>query len=387
MPPILELLLPVRRLTPEQEHFFFGYYDNPAWNAGERYHLCQQVAFWDRLPAADDVARLGMIRLSDRRFTPFAETTAWNFQQGTMLQWHPRAPNDEVIFNRCVDGRFIGVIRNVHTGAERRLSRPVTNVAPTGAQALSVNFSRLFDFRPGYGYSNMPDPFSAVPAPDDDGVFLIDLATGESRLIISLAEIARLLPAVLHDGKLCVNHLTFNTDGSRFVMLARTFPDADRPWWHTELFTADLSGGDVYRLPGHGAASHYHWRDAEHLLIYSDAGGKMELYLLTDHTQHAEALDPAFFTRDGHCSYSPDRKWLLYDSYPINNYRYLYLYDLEQQRPITLGAFYCSPLIAEDIRCDLHPRWSRSGAAISFDSIHEGFRGVYWMDVSTIVRR
>lgn len=385
MQPVTDLRLPIHRLTPAGEHFFFGYYDNPAWDAREQHHLCQRVGFWDRLPTAEDIATLGMIRLEDNTFIPLAETDAWNFQQGAMLQWHPAAPGDEVIFNRFVDGRFAGVIKNVHTGAERVLSQPVANVDPTGHHALGVNFSRMFDFRPGYGYANLADPFADVRAPEDDGVYLIDLATGESRLLVSLAAIARRHPVETAERKVMVNHLTFNTDGTRCILLARVFPDAAHEWWATALITADLTG-KLYTLRDYGYASHYHWRDPEHLLIYSDAGGPWELYLLKDGTQQAEAIDPTFFTGDGHCSYSPDRKWLLYDSYPIDGYRYLYIYNLETRHGITLGGFYSDPQIDGDIRCDLHPRWSRTGTAISFDSIHEGYRGVYWMDVSFVLK-
>jgi 2-polyprenyl-6-methoxyphenol hydroxylase-like FAD-dependent oxidoreductase len=40
-----------------------------------------------------------------------------------------------------------------------------------------------------------------------------------------------------------------------------------------------------------------------------------------------------------------------------------------------------------EIRCDLHPRWNRTGDAISFDSLHEGFRGVYSMQIGPLLRQ
>lgn len=39
-------------------------------------------------------------------------------------------------------------------------------------------------------------------------------------------------------------------------------------------------------------------------------------------------IDSDFFRADGHCSLSPDGKYVLYDSYPNGDvYRRLYLYD------------------------------------------------------------
>jgi Tol biopolymer transport system component len=35
-------------------------------------------------------------------------------------------------------------------------------------------------------------------------------------------------------------------------------------------------------------------------------------------------------------------------------------------------------------RTDLHPRWSRDGKLITFDSIHEGERQIYLVDVGSL---
>ena len=78
-------LLPFERLTNEPGHYFFGYYDLQPWSGDGQYHLCNQVGFMDRLPAATDSAELGMIRMRDREFIPLASTQAWNFQHQALF--------------------------------------------------------------------------------------------------------------------------------------------------------------------------------------------------------------------------------------------------------------------------------------------------------------
>ena len=61
-----------------------------------------------------------------------------------------------------------------------RLDRPVANVARTGDWAVSINFDRLFDFRPGYGYAGQRDRFYDEPHSPDDGIYLIDLTPAKA---------------------------------------------------------------------------------------------------------------------------------------------------------------------------------------------------------------
>ncbi len=375
--------LPATRITPEGDHYFFGYYDVPAFSGDGCHHLCQRVPFMDRLPTGNDTATIAMVSLDDLAFTPITETNAWNFQQGTMLQWSPTAPDDAILFNRFAEGQYVGVIRDLLTGAERVLAMPVATVDPRGQYALGINFSRVFDFRPGYGYANSPDPFGNERFPEEDGVFRIELETGASELLFSYAELSRHLPD-MRERKIVVNHITINPDGTRFLMLVRDFGELTVTRWGTALLTAGLDGSDLRVHAANHMVSHYHWRDPRTILAYAELDKGEGLCLLDDVTGETTVLDPGFFTFDGHCSFSPNREWLLYDTYPWEGRRHLYLYDLRRGIPYELGAF-ADPYPPNDIRCDLHPRWDRTGTRVSFDAVHEGYRGVYLMDVSPLV--
>jgi len=381
MQSIINQTVPITRLTDGKGCYFFGYYDVAAFDAGGKFHLYHRVGFMDRLPARDDSAELGMINIETNEKIKIAETTAWNFQQGAMLQWNPAAPDSEVVYNIRAGETYRAVIKNIKTRKERMLEMPVAALDPKGRYALSINFSRVFDFRPGYGYHGIVDANKNLEAPDDDGVFRVDMMTGKSRLILSLRQIHELLqdtPSVVKNGKIVVNHITCNTDGSRFVLLARNFPEHGKRWG-TVAITANADGSDIYVLNDYSMTSHYHWRDEQYFLAYAKHAEGDQLYLLRDKSQEYEIIDRDFFKSDGHCSYAPGRGQILYDSYPESNYNYrnLYVYDFQGRKGSKLASLYSVPVSVVDIRCDLHPRWHPNGKLISFDSTHENQRHIY----------
>lgn len=65
-------------------------------------------------------------------------------------------------------------------------------MGPDGSWAVSTDFRRSNDTRPGYGYVGIPNPNSDVLAPEDVGIWKVDLATGERDLLISVPQAAEI---------------------------------------------------------------------------------------------------------------------------------------------------------------------------------------------------
>jgi hypothetical protein len=163
-----EQLSPARAVTKGPKYHWFGYYDKCPWSADGKYMLAMEVDFMDRPPTGDDSIRVGMVDLEagDGQFhSRFDETRAWCWQQGTMLQWLGSDPNRLVIYNSVEDGRYVSIIRDVHSGETRVIPRPVYAVSPDGTQAVGLNFARVGRTRPGYGYYPLPDPDRGEDAP------------------------------------------------------------------------------------------------------------------------------------------------------------------------------------------------------------------------------
>jgi len=372
----------VRAATRGPRHHFFGYYDKCPWDASGRYILGLETTFLDRPVAEDDVAVIGLIdQQAGDAWRPIAETRAWNWQQGCMLQWLPTAPDRLIIYNDRVGGGFVSVVRDIRSDETRTLPLPVAAVSRDGRQALCLNFARVHRHRP-YGYVGIPDPCRDDPHPANDGIWWLDLETGDHRLIVALDDIARFRPKPTMAGAShWFNHLQFNTDDTRFCFLHRwTVGDG----WLTQLFTADPDGSDLRLLADDDLVSHFDWRDAARILAWARRPQRGDrFYLFDDGTGEASVVGEGVLTVDGHCSYSPDRQWILTDAYPREEQRRrLIVYRTGDGRRIDLGAFYSPPELTGAIRCDLHPRWNRDGTAICFDSAHEAARQMYVVDVA-----
>jgi len=386
----LQNLPPVRAITRGPKFHWFSYYDKLQFDPTGRYVLGMEVDFEHRSPKADDVIKIGMVDLKNGdRWIELGQSSAWCWQQGCMLQWRPGS-KDEIIFNDRQDVRFVCHIVNIHSGKKRTLPYPIYTVNPDGRTAVAPDFRRVQDMRPGYGYAGLPDPHKNTAAPKNSGIFRIDLDTGDRELIISLAEIARFgqIPGNPKDAKHYFNHLLFNTDGSRFILLHRWRATGLRSFG-TRMLTAKSDGTHIHIVDPHGKTSHFIWRDPGHILAWAwHPSHGNAFYLYEDGTDSVDIVGKGIMTRNGHCTYLPGNKWILNDAYPDKERKQnVYLYNVESGKTVPLGHFYLPPEYKGEWRCDTHPRFSPDGRSVVIDSPHEGRgRQMYLIDISAIVR-
>jgi hypothetical protein len=371
-------------VTAGPRHHFFGYFDHCPWDGTGRHVIAHEVDFVGRQPKGGEEAVVGVIdRAAGNLFTPVARTAAWCWQLGSLARWLPSEPDRTIVYNVRRGDSWAAEARDVKAGVTRALSFPIYAINPQGTLAVSLNFSRLAWTRPGYGFEGIPDAGRHIPAPEADGVFAVDIARGTHRLIVSLADLARYRPQpAFAEAYHWVNHLLFSPDGSRFVFLHR-WGQADRDR-STRLFTADPGGGGLKLLLDHAMVSHFSWRDPETIIAWArhpSAGDRF--YLVNDRTGAVEVIGRDVLVQDGHVTYSPDRRFLLTDTYPDRrNLRHLMLYRVGDGARIDLGSFHSPPALTGPVRCDLHPRFSRDGAAVAIDSAHESTRQLYVLDVA-----
>ena len=368
---------------------WFGYYDKFQFDPTDRYALGMQVDFEHRLPTEKDVIRIGMLDLADgNKWIELGESRAWCWQQGCMLQWRPGS-DSEIVWNDREDGQFVCRILDFKTHKLRTLPRAIGAISPCGRFALCEDFSRIWNFRPGYAYAGIPDRYAEQPAPSEIGVWRMDMDTGEVRQICSLADLAGIpYPGQAPGDRHYVNHLAWNPTGERFLMFNRwlgsgqTEAGSGQP---TRVFTMAGDGSDIRLLSARGA-SHWVWRDPQHVLIWGEGA-----YQLYKDDGSGESKQTIWHHPNGHQTYIPrtDNEWLLTDTYPQksdNNQQELCLYHIPSKKKVVLGRFRVPPQYTGEWRCDLHPRLNRSATKVVIDATHGGNgRQMYLIDIQEIM--
>ena len=397
--------VPVTKLTGGPKHHWFGYYDKLQFSPDDSVVLSNEIDFEGRGPTADDSIGVGYVdRTNADGYRPVHRSSAFGWQQGCMLQFRP-GHGKEILWNDRDGDRFVCRLKQISTGPVesgprmRTIPEPIYTLAPDGKTGLNADFRRIDDLRPGYGYAGLEDPFADELVPEGSGVRSVDLDSGASELIFSIAAAAAVAPRQksMDGAKHYFNHLLYNPTGERFIVLHRWRPDGGRGRFQTRMFTVNADGSEPFVLDPSGHTSHFIWRDAEHVCAWTKpAGRKWGFYLFKDRTREAEPVGAGVMTVNGHNTYLPQPadanwepgEWILNDTYPSgpNREQTVYLFNTLTGERVDLGAFRSPPEYQGEWRCDTHPRVSRDGRTVCIDSPHGGDgRQLYALDISGIV--
>lgn len=411
------------RLGDGKQHHFFGYYNKSTWDRSDRYILANRVPMMDARLTPELVSEVGYFDTQDSdRYHAVGTTTAWNWQMGCQLQWLDDAPGPQLIYN-CRSGDGTGIypglrsaIHDIASGRTRILPLPIYVVAPNSSYALCLDYRRLYITHETIGYSEHGGPFTVPLAPGDDGIRRMDLATGESHLLVSYADLSSFHPRPSMDKAIhWVSHVEINPASNRILFLHRwTERVEDETCFLHRLITMDPDGGNMrllecsdHPLPqlaenfdpaavgtfdyekSEYQISHPLWRDNEYIIVWGPHAGSIHYHLYHDADDgDVQVVGDGILTENGHMTFSPvNPRWLLSDTYPDpqTHERVLFLYDMDRETTVPLGRFYADPGLKKENRCDLHPRWNRAGTKICIDSVHEKTaRQMYVIDISGI---
>lgn len=453
---IMELELPIQRLTNGPKHHLFGFHDLLITNKSGDKLLSLEVDTINRPPLPGELFGVGYVK--DNRYIRLGETTALNYPQGARQQW---IGNSEYFSVNNRVGNVWGT--DIYDAGCNKLVGSFTAtahmVSKDGHYAYGLDYARLFRLG-GYGYSGIPDAGATEFAPADSGITKMELKTGKVELLVSVRQAAECccknISKVSHH---YLTHLSLNPSCTRVAFLHRYFM-ADGGMM-TRLMTISTEGTGL-RCLAHGFLSHFDWKDDNTIYIFGRANSAIDairnnpilsspimagpmrfakkvvksilmkgknpktgtgnvgkhFMMIRDKVQpEITVFAQDLITEDGHPMTNPvNNDWCVNDTYPDSHgVRTLMLYQFSNNRRIDIGHFqmifdrpdmgqkdiYFQFVDTEILRsispeelaftrsglhCDLHPRWTRDGKTAVFDSIHEGSRQLYSVNVEDIIR-
>lgn len=395
----------VRQITHGPKHHFFGYIGQSRtipWNATGRYLLALETEFQDRLPGAGDYAGICLIDTTDsHRLRVIDRTLAWNPQQGTMFYWNPEHPETQFFFNDRDPrtGKVFTVLFDLTRGPNGGRIReyrfddtPVGNggVAQNGGYFTAINYARMARLRPVTGYKDAWDWTKDVAAPADDGIFRIDVKTGERKLIVSFAQLKEKLRGVdprIETRHMFINHTLHNRNNDLIYFYCRA--DFEEPQGErlNVPFTVRPDGSELTRheifIGGH---PEWEWGSR----IIGSADNQQVVYdTATRRIVERWGGRELFPNPGGDIALSPDGSWFVNShkerDAEFNHYTFLSRLDRRILRspPVRLGKWHSG-----DLRLDPAPCWNRTGDALVVPGIaDDGSRQMFLIDLRGAIRR
>ncbi|MHC4177222.1 MAG: hypothetical protein ACYSWU_06935 [Planctomycetota bacterium] len=381
----------LRQLTFGSRHHFFGYIGQSLtvpWNRSGDKVLSLRTDFHDRMPTAKDAAEIVLVDTRSPKVEPvtLTRTRAWNFQQGTMLYWHPKRPDTRFFFNdRDPDtGKVFTAMFDVPTRSRvqvfRDPKRPTANsgVSPIGDKFLAINYGRLARLRPVTGYPEAFDWTVDVAAPEDDGIFIIDVASGDRSLLVSYKRLASELrkkqpSAVIPP--LFINHTLWNREGNLIYFFVRG-------GWNRGSRAKRVNVACSVRPDGSGllvghlhAGGHPEWGEKSQLIGRS--GERQVIYDVLKRRIVGSIGSPETIPNpEGDISLSPSGRWLA-NGYVRGNRNHYLIASVAGPAVLQLGSIPRGNY-ASELRIDPAPRWNWTNDRILVPGIAEnGFRQLF----------
>lgn len=375
-----------------RENHFFGFHDHTPFSYDNRKLLSCYTSIPLRMPLPNEPLCIGYFDgPTYEDFHPLTQTKAWMWHTGCKLQW--RGDTHQIVFNDHECGCNIARIYDTHTGKTQTLDDPIASVSPDGLWAVGYSFERAEKYMPGYGYIYDTGEKSILnQAPDDTGIYRIDLNNAQKKLLISINDLVNLDPDdSMKDKWHYVTHAVFSPDSKRFIFLHRWVNCDDVTNRKSRMISMDINGESVHIFPTTGMVSHIGWNGPEHVVAYCRVRDFDDQYVLFKDRQkdQMQVLGPGLFRSDGHPSFTQNRQWMITDMYPDRRrLQTLILYDMASNCRYDLARLYThrkyqSPSPQEHWTCDLHPRWDRTGQYVCFDATYTGKRSLCTIDLGS----
>jgi len=370
----------IKRLGLENKESYFGYYDKSPINSTNEYIIFQSTNIDTKtMPNPKVPVDMVVYDMLNDSYEAVGQSHTYNWQQGTKLMW---IDVYRFIYNDFDEStkQYISKIYDVKSKETKIVDFPIYDCFEDKF-AISLNFERLNIARADYSYSNLGVKIDWDDN-SNDGVYYIDLKENSSKLIITIVDIIKLnYKETMKGAKHKFNHVMISPDGSKMMFMHRWFLSDGRRY--DTLYVSNVDGTNIKIVADDEMVSHCFWYDDSRIFAYlRDKNMGDKYYMIDIASAKKELVGEGIIDKfgDGHPHVHGSK--IIFDTYPDKaRMKSLYMYDYESKNLEKLGEFLESFDFYGETRCDLHPRFSHDGKRVFFDSVHEGHRGLYVMEL------
>lgn len=403
--------------TVSNDSEWFGYYNYDVINSDGTKMLCGRASFDSRAIAESDQIELGCYDICDGRWEHIGYTSAFNWQQGSMLQWVPNLHNT-VIYNDVSDQKdhYVSRIVSLDSLNERVVDYPVYCITPNGKNSISLNYERSYWCR-AYHYQPIKNERLNVQIDHEDGIFCVDLDNNSRKRIIEIDDVINIdSDPDFNKAKHWFEHIMISPSGKRFAFLHRYSFESG---YTTRLCICNIDGSGLQVISGwrNNKWSHFGWITDDSFAIYTVKQGAVEvaynkqvsketnketmaslirktlrlivpkkikkrfqsnnrMYQVFTCTEgqfkYKYDLSGDYLDIDGHPSFTNNGNYMITDSYPDSEgYQRLVILNLKNKKRILVARFY-APLKDNPASCDLHPKLCFNNKYLAVDTAYSG---------------
>lgn len=406
--------VPVWCVTPTTGRTIHRFFYSSPFSPSGRYMALFRLPQEHRLPQPGEVGEVVLVDLQTAEERVVAQTRGWETQIGAHVQWGP--DDNTILFNEVDTSTWqpFCVALNPFTAATRRLPRGIYQASPDGRKIACANLAAMRRTQNGYGVV-VPDDVAPrnLGLSDSDGLYVTDVETGRSELLISIRDcVRRATPpsefADLDNYEFYGFHCRWNPQGTRLLFSIRGYPFdhpnrfhiiGDGPALKFDVYTMDNAAQKInLAVPARQWAKgghHTNWRpDGQTLSMNLNIDGDGMRFVKVNHDGSGMAKIFPHLPGSGHPTIHPNSRHILTDAYPSEPVAFgdgtvpIRLIDLATEQQTTLIRIHTQTeeqTQCTALRVDPHPAWDHTYRFIAFNGFADGTRRVYVANLSTLV--
>lgn len=330
--------------------YFLGYYDINNFSDDEK-----KIIFHSK-NIHDQKIGICLFDILTDTTKKLDETLAWSWQLGSRLQW---LDNQSIIFNSIdLNKNLCSFSINLKSGERKKINYPIFAISKNHKYSLDLNFQRLENCRPGYGYNFLDKEFN-----DKNFIRLNDLNKNKLIKIFDENFFKNKLKDQLFDNYY-FNHLSWSPNNKNFIV----YLICTKTRKNKLVYFFDFNSCMI--IPHLKNISHHEWIDNHKIFFYGEVNNSKNFFTYDLANFEFKKLNFTNSDLDGH-PHTVDRNNFVIDTY-VNKFheRKLYTYDLKLDVSKDLLTAFSNPKLFGSKKCDFHPKISKKNNMIAFDTSH-----------------